>query len=68
MSSFGMCNDIIQCFKSLYISSKRSVLLNNNIGKKFNTIVVVRQGCLLSPVMFNIFLENNAGLSNKPTI
>ena len=57
MSSFGIGNDIIQCIKSLYISSKSSVLLNNNNGTKFNTTVGVRQGCLLSPVLFNIFLE-----------
>ena len=57
MSSFGIGNDIIQYIKSLYISSKSSVMLNNNIGTKFNTTVGVRQGCLLSPVLFNIFLE-----------
>ena len=57
MSSFVIGNDIIQCIKSLYNSSKSSVLLNNNIGTKFNTTVSVRQGCLLSPVLFNIFME-----------
>ena len=44
ISSFGIGNDIIQCIKSLYISSKSSVLLNNNIRTKSNTTVDVRQG------------------------
>ena len=57
MSSFGIGNDIIQCIKSLYNFAKSSVLLNNNIGTKFNTTVGMRQGCLLSHVLFNIFLE-----------
>ena len=57
MSSVVIGNDIIQFIKSLYNSSKSSVLLNNNIGTKFNTTVSVRQRCLLSPVLFNIFLE-----------
>ena len=69
MSSFGIGNDIIQCIKSLYNSSKSSVLLNNNIGTKFNTTVGVRQGCLLSPVLFNIFLEKIMldSVTNQPS-
>ena len=57
MSSFGIGNDIIQCITSLYNSSKSSVLLNNNIGTKFNITVSVRQWYLLLPVLFNIFLD-----------
>ena len=70
MSSFGIGSDIIQCIKSLYMSSKSSVLLNNNIGTKFNTAVGVRQGCLLSPVLFNIFLEKIMldSVTNQPSI
>ena len=34
-----------------------AILLNGNIGDWFRTSVGVRQGCLLSPTLFNIFLE-----------
>ena len=69
MSSFGIGNDIIQCIKSLYNSSKSSVLLNNNIVTKFNTAVGVKQWCLLSPVLFNIFLEKIMldSVTNQPS-
>ena len=41
----------------LYASSGSSVLVNHQIGYPFLTTVNVRQGCLLFPVLFNIFLE-----------
>ena len=31
--------------------------MNGSIGEWFKTTVGVRQGCLLSPTLFNIFLE-----------
>ena len=43
MSFFGIGNDIIQCTRSLYNSSKNSVLLNNNIETKLDlqTILIL---------------------------
>ena len=31
--------------------------MNSQLGEFFKTIVDVRQGCLLSPIPFNLFLE-----------
>ena len=57
MSEFGIGNDLIKIIKSLYESAKSAVLLNNQNGTKFDTTVRVRQGCLLSPFLFYIFLK-----------
>ena len=58
LRGFGIEEGLIQTIQSLYNSASSAVLLNNNIGKHFKTTVGVRQGCLLSPVLFNLYLEN----------
>ena len=57
MGHFGISNEIIRIIESLYDNSNSAVILNNKTGDFFHTTVGVRQGCLLSPVLFNIFLE-----------
>jgi len=42
---------------SLYENTSCGVLVDSNIGDWFHTTVGVRQGCLPSPCLFNIFLE-----------
>ena len=43
--------------KKLYNKAISAVLFNSSIGDWFRTTLRVRQGCLLSPTLFNIFLE-----------
>ena len=60
MDNFGIflrdyrVNELI---KSLYDSSSSAVLIDNITGNFFNKTVGVRQRSLISPVLFNIFLE-----------
>ena len=57
MANFGISQEIIDIIKSLYDNSSSAVLINNITRSFFDTTVGVRQGCLLSPVLFNIFVE-----------
>ncbi|KAL8578281.1 hypothetical protein ACOMHN_005672 [Nucella lapillus] len=59
MRNYNIDSNIIDVIKALYDDSKIAVLLNNQIGEFFRTTVDVRQGCLLSPVLFNIYLEKS---------
>ena len=47
----------IRVIRNLHNQTSSAVYLNGDIGEWFQTTVGVRQGCLLSPTLFNIFLE-----------
>ena len=57
MQKYNISTNLIQVIKNLYNEATSAVLFNGTIGDWFRTTVGVRQGCLLSPTLVNIFLE-----------
>ena len=58
MKKYNINANLIRVIKSLYGKATSAVLFNSSIGDWFRTKTVgVRLGCLLSPTLFNIFLE-----------
>ena len=57
MKKYNISTNLIQVNKYLYNKATGAVLFNSSIGDWFRTTVGVRQGCLLSPNLFNICLE-----------
>ena len=57
MKKYNISTNLIQVIKNLYNKATSAVLFNSSIGDWFRTTVGVRQGCQLSPTLFNIFLE-----------
>ena len=60
MKKYNISTNLIQVIKNLYNKATSAVLFNSSIGDWFRTTVGVRQGCLLSPTLFNTFLERLA--------
>ena len=56
IKKYNISTNLIQVIKNLYNKATSAVLFSH-IGDWFRTTVGVRQGCLLSPTLFNIFLE-----------
>ena len=54
---YNISTNLIQVIKNLCNKATSAVLVNSSIGDWFRTTVGVQQGCLLSPNIFNIFLE-----------
>jgi hypothetical protein len=57
MRLYNINANLITIIEHLYDKATSAVCFNGNIGDWFRTSVGVRQGCLLSPTLFNIFLE-----------
>ena len=57
MKKYNINTNLIQVIKNLYNMATSAVLFNSSIGDWFRTAVGVRQGCLLSPIFLNIFVE-----------
>ena len=57
MKKYNTSANLIRVIKNLYDKATSAVLFNNSIGDWFRTTAGVRQGFLLSPTIFNIFLE-----------
>ena len=57
MKKYNISTSLIRVVKSLYDKATSAVLFNSSTGDWFRTTVGVRKECLLSPTLFNIFLE-----------
>lgn len=57
LSQYNIENGLIDSMKALYNNASSTVILDNRLGEPFRTSVGVRQGCLLSPILFNLYLE-----------
>ncbi|CAH1250101.1 Hypp8767 [Branchiostoma lanceolatum] len=57
LRGFGVEEGLIQTIEALYEKASSAVFLNNRVGEFFRTTVGVHQGCLISPVLFNLYLE-----------
>ena len=57
MKKYNISTNLIHVIKNLCNKATSAVLFNGSIGDWFRTTVGVRQGCLLSPTLFSMFLE-----------
>ena len=57
MRKYNINARIIRAIENLYDKAQSAVLFNGSTGEWFRTTGGVRQGCLLSPTLLNIFLE-----------
>ena len=54
----GINGRMFDIIKSLYVKDTASVKIGREFSDPFETNIGVRQGCVLSPLLFNIFLSD----------
>ena len=57
LRSIGVDKALVDLIECIYKQSTCSVMVNGKISDWFDVLIGVRQGCLLSPGLFNLFLE-----------
>ena len=57
MRKYNIGVNLVRAIEHLYDKATSAVPVNGTLGEWFHTTTGVRQGCLLSPTLFNIFLE-----------
>ena len=58
LQQYGIPRKLINIIMDLYSKAKSFITVNNNLTDWFETTISVRQGCLLSSDLFNVFVEN----------
>ena len=57
MRLYNINDNLIRTIKCLYNKATSVVYHDSNNEEWFRTTIGMRQGCLLSPILFNIFLD-----------
>ena len=57
LEQYGIPEKVIGVIHNLYENSKSAVRINGHIGEWFKIITGVRQGCILSPILFAIAID-----------
>ena len=65
LSHLGINNNIHASIKALYTKTRSSIKIDNNLSSPIFIKRGVKQGCPLSPTLFNIFINNLIGYSNE---
>ena len=61
----GIDGRVLEIIKTLYFENYASVKIGKRYSPSFKTDIGVRQGCVLSPLLFNIFLADLQPLLDK---
>ena len=57
LSNYGIGGKLLEGVKSFYVNSRACVRVGNGVSEFFPVKVGLRQGCVMSPWLFNIYMD-----------
>ena len=57
MATYGIPKKIINIIKEMYTDAQCMIKMANTLTQRFNILTGVRQGCVLSPLLFNLAID-----------
>ena len=58
LESMGIQGKILQCIKAMYSDVKCKVKVGGEVGSNFSVTTGLRQGCVLSPLLFSLYVND----------
>ena len=58
LEKFGIGKKVIEIIKSIYNRTECSVKMEEKLTPMFEYLIGVRQGCILSPLLFSLFIND----------
>ena len=55
---YGVCGKLFNIIKTMYSEVKYSVKLQSGLTDPFSSNIGVKQGCILNPLLFNLFVND----------
>ena len=65
LNNLGVKGKFLKIIQDMYDNDSACVKINNNISEPFRCYKGVKQGCMLSPTLFNIYLSDLPNTLNK---
>ena len=54
---YGVGGKLLKAVKSFYVDSRACVRVGNDVSEWFPVNVGLRQGCVMSPWLFNVYMD-----------
>ena len=61
---YGVGGNLLKAVQSFYIDSSACARVGNNVSEWFQLNIELRQGCVMSPWLFNVYIDGVVRLVN----